>query len=144
MLTKADIPYSKKHPILLHKQHHIATLITERAHEYTGHGGVRDTLTEVRSKYWFIRERQFVRRTLYSCIRSYKLKGSHYRAVPLPKFRIKEAPLFTHCGEDYAGPLCIVTHEGSENEKEWIYLFTCCIAHAIHLELVPNIRHSSE
>ena len=53
-LTKADISYAKKHPILLCKQHHLATLIVERAHVRTGHSGVKDTLTEVRSKYWFV------------------------------------------------------------------------------------------
>jgi len=141
-LTKADIPYSKRHPILLHKQHHFATLITEHAHERTGHSGVKDTLTEVRSKYWFVKGRQFVRKTLYKCVRCRKLEGKHYRAVPappLPEFRIKEAPPFAHCGVDYAGPLYIVAAEGSESEKVWICLFTCCITRAIHLELVPDM-----
>ena len=59
-LTKADISVSKKHPILLPKQHHFAMLIIEQAHERTGHGGVKDVLMEVRTKYWFVRGRQFV------------------------------------------------------------------------------------
>ena len=45
-LKRADISYSSKHPILLHKQHHLATLITEYAYERTMHGGVKETLTE--------------------------------------------------------------------------------------------------
>ena len=49
-LNKADIPYSTKHPILLSKQHRLATLIAEYAHERTMHGGVKETLTEIRSK----------------------------------------------------------------------------------------------
>jgi len=95
-------------------------LITEHAHEQTGHGGVKDTLTEVRSKYWFVRGRQFIRKTLYRCVRCHKLKGPHYRAVPappLPEFRIKEAPPFAHRGVHYAAPLHIVAVEGSESEK---------------------------
>ena len=46
-LKGADIPYSSKHPILLSKQHHLATLITEYAHERTMHGEIKETLTEL-------------------------------------------------------------------------------------------------
>ena len=81
-LTKADIPYSKKHPILLCEQHHFAILITEQAHVRTGHGGVKDKLTEIRSKYWFVRGRQFVRKIMYRCVKCRKLEGQQYRAVP--------------------------------------------------------------
>ena len=77
-LTKADIPYSKKHPFLLCKQHHFAILITEQAHVRTGHSGVKDTLTEVRSKYWFVRGRQFVRKIVYRCVKCRKLEGPQY------------------------------------------------------------------
>ena len=46
-LKRAGIRYSSKHPILLSKQHHLAILITESAHERTMHGGVKETLTEL-------------------------------------------------------------------------------------------------
>ena len=45
-LNKVNISYCSKHPILLSKQHHLTTLITQYAHERTMHGGVKDTLTE--------------------------------------------------------------------------------------------------
>jgi len=99
------------------QKHHFATLIPERAHQWTGHGGVKDTLTEVRSKYWFVRGRQFVKKILYRCVRCCKLEGPHYCAVPappLPEFGIKEAPPFAHCGLDYAGPLYIVEVESEK------------------------------
>ena len=129
-LTKADIPYSMKYPILLSKQHHFAVLVTERAHERTGHSGVKDTLTEVRCKYWFVRGRQFVRKIVYRCLRCRKLEGQHYRAVPaplLPESRVQEAIPFAYCGVDFAGPLYITAPEGSESNKVWICLFTCCV-----------------
>ena len=46
-LNNADIPYSSKYPILLSKQHRLATLITQHAHGRTMHGGIKDTLTEI-------------------------------------------------------------------------------------------------
>jgi len=145
-LAKADISYDKRHPILLPKQHYFAILITKHAHERTGHSGVKSTLTEVRSKYWFVRGRQFVRKLLYQCVTCRKLEGPHYRAVPpppLPEFRVKEAPPFAYSGVDFAGPLYIKAPEGSESSKVWVALYTCCITRATHLELVPDMTAQS-
>jgi len=72
-IEKADISYDKKHPILLPKQHYFAILVTRKAHERSGHSGVKSTLTEVRSKYWFVRGRQFVRKLLFWCVTCYLL-----------------------------------------------------------------------
>lgn len=77
---------------------------------------MKDTLTEVRCKYWFARGRQFVRKIVYRCVRCCKLKGLHYRAVlapTLPEFRVQEATPFAYCGVDFAGPLYITVTEGS-------------------------------
>ena len=144
-LSKADLPLSKKHPILLCKEHYFATLVTKHAHERCGHSGVKDTLTEVRTKYWFAKGRQFVRKILYGCLRCRKVEGLQFKAVPtppLPEFRVKEAPPFSHCGVDYAGPLYVSTAEVSDN-KVWICLFSCCVTRAIHLELVPDMSTQS-
>ena len=141
-LTKADISFSKKHPIILPKQHHFAMLIIEQAHERTGHGVVKDVLTEVRTKYWFVRGRQFVRKILHRCVTCCKLEGPHYQAVPpppLPEYRVREEPPFAYSGVDFAGPLYVKASDGSENSKEWVTLYTCCVTHAVHLELVPDM-----
>ena len=47
-LNKANISYFSKHPILLSKQHHLTTLITQYTHERTMHDWVKYTLTETR------------------------------------------------------------------------------------------------
>ena len=97
---------------------------------------------EVKSKYWFIQGRQFVRKIVHSCVKCYKLEGLQYQAVPappLPQFRVKEATSFAYCGVDFAGPLYITVTEGSESNKVWICLFTCCATHTIHLELIPDM-----
>ena len=77
-LNKADISYSSKHPILLSKQHHLTTLITEYAHERTTHGAVKETLTEIRLKYWVVRGRQFVRKIIHRCVTCRKVEGLNY------------------------------------------------------------------
>ena len=53
---------------------------------------------------------------------------------PLPDFRVKMSPPFSHAGVDYAGPLYL-----RSGDKIWISLFRCCVVRAIHLELVPDL-----
>ncbi len=53
-LKNADILFSTKHPVLLTKQHTFTTLLVQAAHRRVQHNGVRETLGEVRVKYWII------------------------------------------------------------------------------------------
>ena len=59
-LQNADLPYSAKHPILLNRKHYLATLGIRDAHRRAQHNGVRETLTEVRAKFWLIGRRSLV------------------------------------------------------------------------------------
>ena len=105
------------------------------------HGGVKSTLTELRSRFWIVQGRQFVRKLLYQCVVCRKLEGGPYKAPPpppLPQFRLKEEPPFTSIGIDYAGPL-YVKSLNSPQQKVWICLCTCCVTRAIHLDLVPDL-----
>lgn len=53
-LHNANIPCSAKHPIFIPRTHYLATLLVQDPHSCVHHNGVRETLTEVRSKYWII------------------------------------------------------------------------------------------
>ena len=73
-------------------------------------GGVKETLTEIRSKYWVVRGRQFVRKIIHKCVTCLKVEGLNYRAVPpspLPESRVQESPPFAFCGVDFARPLYV-------------------------------------
>ncbi|XP_061171991.1 uncharacterized protein LOC133181518 [Saccostrea echinata] len=61
---------------------------------------------------------------------------------PLPKDRLQMKPPFTVKGIDFAGPLYVKDKLG-EDSKAYICLFTCASSRALHLELVPNLTHSS-
>ena len=134
--------YARNHPILLTKQHHFTVSIVRRSHEQTSHSGVKDTLTDICSQYWFVKGRQFVRKLIHQCITCRKLEGPPYKAVappPLPECRVTESPPFAYCGVDFAGPLYIKEDNGTDSSKVWIALFTCCVTRAVHLELVPDL-----
>lgn len=59
-----DDSYGSRHPILLPKDCHLVTLIINHAHKKVFHGGVRDTLTQIREQYWIPQLRQLVKKTI--------------------------------------------------------------------------------
>ena len=136
-LQHADLPEPARHPILLHKGHHFTQLIVSDCHARVMHSGVKDTLTQLRSKYWVVKGRQFVRRLLNGCMVCKRFSSrplSGPTAPPLPDFRVRVSPPFSCAGVDYAGPLYL-----KNGDKVWICLFTCCVVRAVHLELVPDL-----
>ena len=106
------------------------------------HSGVKATLTELRSKYWIVQARNFVRRTLNECVVCRRHQGKPYLpppAPPLPAFRVREARPFTHMGVDFAGPLYVREIVSSTPKKVWVCLYTCCVTRAVHLDIVPDM-----
>ncbi len=61
----SDIPYQAKHPILLPKEHYLSTLIVRRAHERVFHNGVKETLTEIQSRFWLVKGRTFIKKIVH-------------------------------------------------------------------------------
>ena len=141
-LHNTDLLYSAKHPFLLDKKHHFTVLVIRDAHYRVQHNGVRETLTEVRSKFWIIGGRNLVRSIIHSCIVCRRFEGRPICVPPqppLPEFRVREAPSFMYTTVDFAGPLYLHGKEVNSGTKVWICLFTCCVSLAIHLELVLDM-----
>ena len=141
-LHNADIPYGTKHPVLLPRDHRFTLMIVQDAHERVGHNGVRETLTEVRGKFWIVKGRSLVRSVIHRCVLCRRFEGAAYRAPPpppLPEFRVREEPPFTFTGVDFAGPLYIRTAGLTASTKVWICLFTCCVTRAVHLDIVTDL-----
>ena len=142
-LHNAEIPYSTKFPILLPKNHPLTLLVLRQPHERVAHNGPKETLTELRSRYWVLKGRSLVKQYINHCTLCRRFEALPYRPPPpppLPPFRVKEEPPFACTGVDFAGPLYVKTdtQTGGSN-KVWICLYTCCITRAIHLDLVPNL-----
>ena len=142
-LSIANIPYSTKHSVLLNRKHPFTVLIIRYAHERVMHNGVRETLTEIRSKYWIIKGRSWVRQILFKCTVCRRLEVLPYKAPPpppLPLFRVMESPPFTFTGVDFAGLLYVKSGlPCREDQKVWICLFTCAVTRAVHLEVVIDL-----
>ena len=140
-LQNADLSFSAKHPILLNKRHHFRSLIVRSAHGRVQHDGVKETLTEIRAKYWIIEGRSLVKSLIQKCVTCRRFEGRPLNpppAPPLSSFRVNEAPPFAYTAVDFAGPVYFRTKETGGN-KAWICLFSCCVTRAIHLELVLDL-----
>ena len=103
------------------------------------HNGVKETLTEVQSKFWIVKGRSLVRRLIHSCILCKRFEGASFATPPpppLPTYRVKNDPAFTYTGVDFASPLIVRTSILSKTAKVWICLFTCLVTRAVHLDIV--------
>ena len=141
-LNNSDLPYGTKHPIFLSKQNHLAVLITRQAHEKVLHNGVKETLTEIRAKYWIVKGRSLVKSVVQQCVVCRRFDGRPHRPPappPLPEFRVSESPPFSSTGVDFAGPLYVRTHGLTKSKKVWICLYTCCVTRAISVDIVPDL-----
>lgn len=67
MVCGDNLPLSAKHPIILPRDHHLTTLIVRRAHEKVCHNGTKETLTEVRSRFWIVKGRSLVKKLIHQC-----------------------------------------------------------------------------
>ena len=122
-LQNASISIFSKHPILLNKQHVLTTLIVQGAHQTVQHNGVKETLSEVRAKYWIIRGRSLVKAVIHKCVVCRSFKGRPFNpppAPPLPSFRVTEAPPFAYTTVDFAGTMYVGREKGEESNKMWI------------------------
>ena len=100
------------------------------------HSGLQDTLNQVRKRFWILKGRQMLKRTVNACLlcRKHKAKPAQQISAPLPASRIEESPPFENTGVDFAGPLYC-----KSQDKVYIALFTCAVTRAIHLELVSDM-----
>lgn len=108
-IANADLPLETKFPALLARDHHISTLLVRQAHERVHHNKVEATLAQLRTRYWIMRGRQFVKKILASCTVCRRYEGRGYRVPPqgdLPEFRLSQKPAFTYVGVDLMQDRC--------------------------------------
>ena len=108
------------------------------------HNGLKETFTEVRSKYWITNGRQKVKKELFGCNICRRFQGRSFpvpESPDFPEFRVRDVHAFSCVGVDFAGPLFVTSKvkDDPEMTKVYIALFTCATSRAVHLELVPSL-----
>ena len=74
-LKNSCLTFETRHPILLPREHHITSLIIWECHKNVLHNGTNQTLQELRTRFWVIKGRQLVKKTIYKCKLCKKLQG---------------------------------------------------------------------
>lgn len=138
-LHQSDLSFREQHPWLLSANHRFAEMMIKYSHEKVMHSGMRDTLVQMREKYWIPRARQLVKKCIGACAicNRFRVKAAQQVTAPLPRDRITESPPFEVTGVDFAGPLYVKARKAVE--KAYVALFTCAVTRAVHLELVSNM-----
>nr|CAI5865091.1 unnamed protein product [Callosobruchus analis] len=142
-LKNSNLPYCRKHPILLNSSHYLTKVIIRKAHLDLLHAGTEQVLSHVRETFWPISERSVARQVVKKCVTCAKFSTKIVQPVMgnLPASRVTPDFPFSKVGVDYCGPFLIKGKRGrgSTSSKCWIALFVCFVTRAIHLELVTSL-----
>ena len=79
-----NIPYETRSPILLTRKHKLIELIVLDYHQRLKHAAQRQTLTELRSRFWITKEKCYLKYLLNRCVISkrYKTRPCCYPKSP--------------------------------------------------------------
>lgn len=146
-LSKSQLCYDQKFPIILSNKCNLTKLIVLDAHRKTLHGGIQLTLNIVNQSYWIVNAKNVVKKVIHLCIPCFKQKAAPKAPFMgnLPEFRLNQNRPFRISGVDYAGPFTLKMFSGRCNRtsKAYICLFICTVTKAIHLELVSDLTTSA-
>lgn len=140
-LARGSLPEEAKHPLILSKDQHIATLLLRNIHERLGHSGRNHILSTLRRKYWITGANSAVRKIMSDCCLCRRQNGRMMlqKMADLPMERIlPDKPPFTNTGVDYFGP--IEVKKGRGTAKRYGVIFTCLSSRAVHLEIANSLN----
>nr|CAI5820351.1 unnamed protein product [Callosobruchus analis] len=146
-LTNSELPFSRKHPLLLDSSHHLTKLIFVKAHKDLLHAGPQAMISHVRETFWPISARNLAKFVVRQCVPCSRYAGKTIQPImgDLPASRVTAALPFIRTGVDYGGPILIKDRRGRgcKTQKCWIALFIFFSTKAIHLELVTALTTAS-
>lgn len=142
-LQNSDLPYERKHPLLIPSHHRLTELIIDHNHCKLKHPGPSALQTHLQRLFWIQSARRVIRSRLRLCIPCFRTRPQSVqpKMAALPKYRVQQIKPFAITGVDYAGPITIKSHRGrnSRSELAYICLFVCTNTKAIHLELSSDL-----
>ncbi|XP_065681375.1 uncharacterized protein LOC124811157 [Hydra vulgaris] len=141
------IPRDAKFPIFIPHSSRLSKLLIVYFHKLVKHNGLKETLSELRTKFWITQCRRLVRNIILKCYVCQYFEGLPYKyppSPPLPLSRLCDDYPFKYTAVDYAGPVFIKNIYGDSDimYKGWIFLFTCASTRSICLDLVSDVSSS--
>nr|XP_053620905.1 uncharacterized protein LOC128681202 [Plodia interpunctella] len=147
-LSRSELDFDHKHPIVLPRKDHIVDLIIDYHHKVNAHAGPDLLMSILRQRYWILSARSTIRARIYKCIPCFRLRPKNitpemadHRSCRV----VQSTKPFVHTGTDYAGPfrVTLTRGRGVRSTKAYICLFICMTTRAIHIELVGDLSTAS-
>jgi len=140
-LDRASLGFGERHPIIL-ANYRIVSLLIDKAHRATFHGGTQLTLRVLRQQTWILFARSLVQQHIRRCVTCvrHRAQSMHQQMATLPTSRVQPAAPFSVIGLDYAGPFLLTSHaaRGQRTTKHYIAVFVCFATKAVHLKCVDD------
>ncbi|XP_064640944.1 uncharacterized protein LOC135495877 [Lineus longissimus] len=143
-LSRSSMSYEVKHPVLIPRTCHLASLIVKRFHQKVGHSGRGMTLNSIRQAgFWIVNARSIVAKFIMGCVCCRKLRGNPcvQKMSDLPTDRLEPAAPFSYAAVDLFGPYTVKS--GRSEPKRWGVMFTCLASRAIHIETANQLTTDS-
>ncbi|XP_062538691.1 uncharacterized protein LOC134206966 [Armigeres subalbatus] len=141
-LANAPIPESRKHPMILHHQHPLATLVMQHYHTKLFHAGQQLLIASVREKFWPTNARSLARKICHRCVDCFRNRPKVHEQLmaDLPSIRVSPAAVFQKVGVDLCGPFHIkYPIRRSPAIKSYVAIFICLATKAMHMEIVADL-----
>lgn len=139
-LSRAQIGYDQKFPIILCPKHPTTQLILDE-HEKMHHPGVNHGLALLRQRFWVLKGREAVRKIRWSCRTCSKMTArpvcQEMSDLPEERLAIGRPPFF-HTSMDLFGPMEILVLR-NKIEKRRRSVFACMTTRAVHIELASSL-----
>ena len=106
--------YDAKYPIILTKNSKFTELVVKHDHKLVFHNGVRETLNQIRTKFWITKPRNYITRIIKKCVICNRHEGSpfQYPAPPdLPSYRLSDKFAFTNSVVDCMSIIFMVNYK---------------------------------
>lgn len=135
-------PYDRRHPLIIHAKHPIATFIIRQEHLRLLHAGPSLLITSLSRRYHLVKGRSLVRSVTRACVTCRRgLRPQPQMMGQLPAERVTAGSVFDKVGVDYAGP--VYTKMGSTRKptivKSYVAVFVSLSVKAVHLEAVSDL-----
>ena len=145
-LDRSRLPFDRKHPLLVPRNHPVAKAIISHFHRISGHQGRHITRGLIIQGGFHIQNgSKLIKQFLSECILCRRLRGklASQKMADLPQDRVEGCPPFTNTGIDVTGPWKVqrgrTTRQTAGQIKVWTLLFTCMASRAIHVELLTSL-----
>ncbi|XP_048007225.1 uncharacterized protein LOC125242520 isoform X2 [Leguminivora glycinivorella] len=106
-LSKGDLSFDVKHPLLLPRDHRLTTLIIEDYHHRFMHPGLQTLQNLLAQEFWVLSAKRAINSVVSSCMKCFRARPKAASAPimgNLPAFRINQIKPFSSAAVDYAGP----------------------------------------